>query len=91
MSKIEENYIEYHLKIGDEQLKEETNLIGFNMTGLVLVQTFGLSKDEALFKGINEKNSKIYINNKELKPFSVWHKFPKPGTYKIKIEINVET
>ena len=49
MSKIEENYIEYHLKIGDEQLKEETNLIGFNMTGLVLVQSFWLPKDEALF------------------------------------------
>ena len=32
MSKLETNYIEYHLKLEDKKdLKEEINLVGFNL------------------------------------------------------------
>ena len=47
-----------------------------------------ISKNDAIFQGINEKNSKIFINGEELKPYSLWHKFSALGTYKVKIEIN---
>lgn len=44
--------------------------------------------ESGLFKGINENNSKLYINDEEIKPFYLVYKFPQIGIYKIKIEIN---
>ena len=88
MSKIGENYIEYHLKIEEANLKEELNLVGFNLLRTAFfLQAVPIPKDETIFKGINEKNSKVFINDKELNPFSLWYKFPEPGSYKVKIEI----
>ena len=87
MNKAEENYIEYYIKIDDDE-GGEINLIGFDSKMLVMVQMFNLPRDQALFQGINEKNSKIYINDEELKPFSLWHEFKKSGTYKVKIELS---
>ena len=89
MSKLETNYIEYHLKLEDEKdLKEEMNLVGFNLLrSAFFLQFIPISKNDTLFKGINEKNSKIYINDEELNNFSLWYKFPKLGIYKVKIEL----
>lgn len=87
MSKTGENYLEYYLRVEDDD-GGEINLVGFNSNGLVMAQMFNLPRDEALFQGIKESNSKIYINDEELKPFSLWYNFKKSGTYKVKIELN---
>ena len=91
MSKMEEkeNYIEFQFKIQNEaELNEEINLLGSHPFFIVGVAMKLIPKEKGVFNGINEKNGKIYINNEELKPFSLLHKFPQVGTYKIKIEVN---
>ena len=86
MNKTGENYLEYYLRLENDD-GGEINLVGFDSKGLVMAQMFNLPRDEALFKGINESNSKIYINDEELNPFSLWYNFKKSGIYKVKIEL----
>ena len=86
MNKIGENYLEYYLRADNDI--GEINLVGFDSKGLVIAQMFNLPRDQALFQGINKNNSKIFINDKELQPFSLWYYFKDSGTYKVKIELN---
>ena len=86
MNKTGKNYLEYYLRVENDD-GGEINLVGFDSNGLIMAQMFNLPRDEALFKGIKENNSKIYINDEEFKPFSLWYNFKKSGIYKVKNRI----
>ena len=89
MAKSEFNYLEFDIKIdNDNETKNEINLVGIHPFYIVAINMKLLPLEEGLFKGFNENNSKIFINNEKLEPFSLIHKFQEIGTYKIKIEVN---
>ena len=61
MSKIEnkENYIEFQFKIHNKaELNDEINILGIHPFYIVGVSMKLLSKEQGIFKGINEKNGK---------------------------------
>lgn len=89
MTQSEFNYLEFYIKIENENdIINEINLVGIHPFCTVGVNLKLIPLEQGLFKGFNEKNSIIYINDEKLKSFSLIHKFPEIGTYKIKIEVN---
>ena len=65
MSKPDENYIEYDLKIENEaDLNKDFNLVGIQPTFMVGVQMKLFPLKDALFKGINDKrkNKRLIFN-----------------------------
>ena len=89
MTQSEFNYLEFFIKIENENdTKNEINLLGIHPFCIVGVNMKLIPLEQGLFKGFNEKNSKLYINDEKLESFSLIHKFQEIGTYKIKIEVN---
>ena len=88
MTQSEFNYLEFYIKIENENdIINGINLVGIHPFCTVGVNLKLIPLEQGLFKGFNEKNSIIYINDEKLESFSLIHKFPEIGTYKIKIEV----